>query len=679
MPFAQRTIPNKEEEDVVSINYIPTQEEQALAQRIHPRIQVMLDDRQPHLVSMRRSVLQTEGVSVDNPNDPRDEQIVMPMARAFNESKLSEIMAVGSTFTYAPVNRTEDEWRARIFNDLKDHHHRKTMWSSKEEKVKRAAIMMGVGIVRTGYRLQYRIVKDRVIGEKDGRNMHYIERKIPVYDDLFTDLVSPFDFFIDPNATSINDAADCGQTSTMSVYDFQEIFGSMPNFKNIEAVVDSAQKGVGVSFDDKGNMMTKNASRKDEVRLIEYFHKNKDQWYVMANGIQVSPDDNPLAEDSKELPFVSWHNDESYIKSSLGTKLVNGKTKIDINYNSIMGKPSFWTKGDPAILHNLIDLYTGFFRVAIRTQKLSSESIVATMGNFRPDTSRPWRHGDPVVGGMGKMQVMPLGNSNLGSIDAMISMLFQQMILAVGTDPRSLTDSSAKTATQSAIERETSTKRLAQLIRRWENESEMRLGNLLKNNMMQYYDKPEVVALTGAEDEEELATFTEVTEEDGFKFGKRLRKIQASMAFDEGKTKRKDGTYKYYLTEDPKGETSFLARPEYIRASDVYVTTSSERDIAQIRAIQVEQAQSNLRLFMELIPLAQPDQGGNILVKQEDLPNIKEAIKSIVIAGGGDPDKQIGNTEEEKPLQDKRDLVAQMQQERNPISDTPQLDEFTNA
>lgn len=643
-------LPELDKEDKTFENYQPSDEEQKRARRVHPRIQDMLDAREPFMPAMRRALLNYEGISRQNPDDQRDEQIVMPLARIFVEAKTAEEVRATNEYAFDPIEGKE--WMGKLMGDVNKHVIRKTSLNAKRIQMKRMKNLAGVSIGRTGYRRIMRTIKERVEGDENAIAYEWVEREVPIYDDLFVDVVSPFDFAIDPNATSLNDAMDCVHFHSENYETFLEAYSNDDRFKNVDLV----SPGKGVVFSNEGNMSTIESMGKNMVGIAEYFNALRDEWIIYANGIEIYC--GPLPDDHKMLPFFSYHNDPCFVTSfvPLDTQKSPNSGKETSSQEHVRAHEGFWSKGDPETIRDLIDLYTGFGRAMFRNAKLSGETIVATKPGFRFDEKKNWRTGDQAIGMAGQYEVTSLASSTAGNFQNMLDTIFQIIILSTGIDPRTLSDSKNKTATETLAQRETSMARLQQNLDFNNENGEIRLGNLMYKLQVQYYSKPEIVVLTGREEEEELADFHDI--EDDPKtgkpaYGRRYRRIKSDMKMKETKRKKKDGTYKYYLSKSEEGQKSFLARPYYIRGAEVDVRITTDKKLGELQAVKIEQAKDALSTASSLIQLAMPaGPGMEPMINKEDLPNMGFFLRQYIKAMGYAEEDAIGTGQKESSTEE---------------------------
>ena len=490
--------------------YLPTPAEQNKAKRIHPRIQEMLNHRSPYVPMIKRAILNYEGIARENPEDPRDEVIIWPIARTFVEAKTAEEAKAMPDYVFSAMEDKADAWKVELLKDVNEYVKRRVNMKNIKHQMLRQKNLTGVGIARLGYRRIMGKRKIRVPSDDDAVALKWKEREVPVYDDIFMDVVPTLDFAVDPNATSMKDAMDCVHFHAENFDVFLEAYGNDPRFKNIEKV----QPGKGFQFNADGTITPINTDGRNMVGIWEYFNKIRDEWVIYANGVQITPDDFPLPDDHKMLPFVSYHNQPSFVTVYVNYQFAGQRspnTGREIGYQqSIASHESFWTKGDPEIMRDLIELYTGFTRALARNAKLSGETIVATAGNFR-FAEKNWRTGDQAVGAMGKFEIKPLAQNITTNWEYMLNQMYTAMVQVTGIDPRNLAeDRPQKTATEASIMRETAMKRLQQNIDQNAEVNEVRLGEIIHKLVQQYYTKPHIVRLTGYEDKEQLKDFDSV-------------------------------------------------------------------------------------------------------------------------------------------------------------------------
>lgn len=633
------------EEKKEAQKHVPTADEQRRGLRIHKRINQCLTARAPYESMMERGLMLYDGIHLmdtDKKSSISNDNLVAPFARIFVDAKTAEEVKAISEYTFTAVEDSGDAWKVELLKDVNAHVRRKVKQKSKRHDMLRMKNILGVSIARIGYRKIMGKRKIRTDTNDDGDILAWEEREVPIYDDIFMDVVSPLNFFVDPNATTMDDAMDCGYFHGEHIDVFKEIYGNNPLFKNI----DDVEPGKHGMYTDKGFIaghFRNYGSTEDMVMVCEYFNKIRDEWVVYANGVEIYY--GPLPDDHKELPFVSYHNNTSFCTGllELSTRTINGE---EVSTNpTVSADKSFWTIGDPQTIMDLIELRTAHGRAAHRMVKRMSQRIIATRGTFTMPKDRDWLDGHEAKGAMGNVEILNLAGGGAGSGDWQWAFddLFQLMRLTIGIDPSNIADTKQKTLGEAEIQEESAQKRLNMGLEYNEENGETRMGTLIHMLVQQRYTKPELKRLTGDESESDLKSFDEV-EKDPVTgkplYGKRYRRIRASRNIKESAN-----GHRFTISEDDAGVSSFLSRPEYIRTSDVDIAVESGRKASQSRAIMLNKYDRILERIGQLLPFTQPDpMTGKAILSADDLPNMKAIITGIIKALDMNPDTDIGQT-----------------------------------
>jgi hypothetical protein len=616
----------------------------------------------PH-EQIRENIRLIEGkATVTNDSGINNVIEVMPIARAFVEAKTAEEIKVTSAYKFTPKKDARNNVFANIINDLADHVKKVTSYKSHKHTLTRQKNIMGVSIKRKGYRLIEQWDKIPTEFDRNGIPTCWEIKKIPFYDDIFEDIISPLQFAVDPNCTTLNDAEDCVCYTFMSKNKFDITFGNDPRWIN----TDKVNPGVKFKFNTKGDFIAEKSIQDKGVVVEEYFNVILNEWVVVANGVLISPifttlspvstDEKgnaikdvygfPLPDRHRQLPFVAQFNHSSFITESFGSIFTSSSSASEFSsYSSqITGKETFWRKGDPHVLKDLITLETGLTQAMFRNAKLASQVIIATDRGYK-FKSKKWKSGDQAIGMKGRYEVSPLGQTQQGQIQPLLDFLFQMKVLAIGIDPRNISqDNKTKSATEAAIIQETSMRRLNENIQFNIQEGELRDGNLTLKLIVQYYSVPEMVRLNGDESIEDLKLYHDVQyverkekSKDGAEdkliqipvIGKKYRSIQSKMTLEE---KQESDTGKYLLTKSEEGAHSFLLRPEYINILDVDIEITSENKLGEIQAVTKQQTNELVNTFLTLFAATNPGPNGEApAIDKSDLPPMKDIIKRLMV------------------------------------------------
>lgn len=638
--------------------------QQKRAKYISWRISLMQNEKSKFIQRKRRALMLYDGIfRLDgNPEGAfTKEEVVAPLARIFVEAKTAEEVRAFSDFQFFPVDDENDAWRAELLMEAVDHVRRITKSKSKRHELLRMKNIIGVSVKWKGYRgttVKMNITKEM---DDEGNPTAWEEKEVPGQNEIFEDIVDPIrDFLVDPNATTMEDALDCALYFRMNHEEAQEVFGNpLFDFTGVNPGSDGMVEGV---------MYFKKPSGQPDIFAIYCWPSAGYGADGMKPGFSKEVYFGGLSDEHKMLPFVSYHNVPTFTQGFFdGVVSRSDSGEPATSTGSVNARQKFWAyAGDPEIIMDLIDLRTSFGRSMYRACDLASRSIVATEGNFRFDNSKDWQHGEQAIGMKGKFENVTFGVANLSAFQATLDDVYQLCIQAVGVDPRNLADSKQKTATESIAQRETSMRRLEEGLSFNEENGEIRDGIITFKLIQQHYTQPKMVRLTGAETEDELKRFDETEGEHPQTgkplLGKQYRRIRTKKPMKEMKHSKKN-----MLKPTDSGTYSFIARPEYIRTSEMDVAVLTTRRAGEIRALAAAQASEGITMYSQLLPLAQPGPTGTPPLLSEEMKiKIVDAMDILIdkhmdamgIAGkkrtkGGDEEK----IEELKSLMEQRKLA----------------------
>lgn len=660
------TIPILTETEVQSGTTLSTQtqKQQERAKRIFDRLDQMLEHKRPYEQKIRQGLLAYDGISTTFENEAH--AFVVPFARIFCDTKTAEEYSAMTEFEFLPVDDDEDVWKVELLREITEHIRRKLKSRALKLRLIRMKNAAGVAIKRKGYRLVMRTIKEGVTYDEFGRMETWKDVEVPIYDDIYEEMVDPLDFVIDPNATSINDAVDCGQFHRMNWEDAYEMFGKDPRFDF---------KGVKPGLN---NM----------VEFYEHFNVNRDEWVLYAwssTGTHAERANmqrpavckevyfGPLPDDHKMLPYISYHCDVAYTTGYFDKILGRSNTTGEeaSSTENVVGRETFWTQGIPVTMADLTDYATAIDKQLLEAVRLAATHVVATKDNFRINNRKKWKSGEQIVGGMGKLELLNFAAPNLSAMEYVLTRYFELMVLLTGVDPRNLTDSKQKTATEDIAQRESSAKRINTGIEFNEDIAETRDGLITHKLIQQHYTRMEVVRLTGEESEKELERFDETMGEHPKTgkplVGKRYRRIRASRPMSEISR----GT-KRMLKKEHRGKFGFPSRPEYIRVSEVDIATVPKRRAGEVQALLKQEAREDLELLAQLVPLTQPSADGSApSISLDDMPNVRSMVERWILSRGGNPIRDIGQNKKDPKDKKLDDAVTNYRSKRKPINELP--------
>tara|TARA_Y100000310_G_scaffold84459_3_gene81356 strand:+ start:7087 stop:9135 length:2049 start_codon:yes stop_codon:yes gene_type:complete len=594
----------------------PTDKEAERKGMIDKRIEdEMIVHRFPHEQKWRRNIERFMGQVYDDQKSPKRSRVVTKDVFVYIDAKLAEKTRSMPRYIITPVE-PNDSWKAWVMEQSRNHAESTMGYHGKYHRWVFHKLLFGVGIMRIGHKLTYKTIRlEASANSEDG-----VEVRVPDYDDLFCYNVSPFKFLVDPNALSLDDAEDCAEFRLVNWNEFQDDYHMSPWYKNTEHVMPGVWHSLDPTFQRQANM-----APTDQVLIVEYFNKRRDMWVTYANGVEIRY--SPLPDQHKQLPYADLHNKPNF-GSTVG-RIQTGESE----YISVATEETFWSQGDADIIGQEQDQKTAFRRAHLDGAKRANTNIIATDGFVLDSTMTDWYQGTPVVGGMNRIQVMPLGRTDPSYVQV-VQELQQDMTKEVGVNPDVLISEKKQTATQSAIERESMLTRVQSDNIVDENTGIRRLGLLMSKLIVENYRKKQLTRITGNENIEEFEQVIPDANGEPL-YGARDRRIVSEHKIREITTS--DG--KYEITFKDGNSNSFAMRPNYVMSSLGFdVRVEPESTVAPSRELEKAKAMEAMRLAAELMAYVQ--QG---FLAPEDVPNVKYLSKRWMMAMGYDLQEAMGN------------------------------------
>ncbi|MBU0906954.1 MAG: hypothetical protein KKE05_02230, partial [Nanoarchaeota archaeon] len=301
-------------------------------------------------------------------------------------------------------------------------------------------------------------------------------------DDCYFESIPIWSFYVDPMADSMETARDCAKVLVMPLKDFEKKY---KRYKSSKKVIAGASVDNQAWFKPVGNIGD------DEVEVIHYYDKMEDLYLVIANGVLLTPHDNPIPYKHKELPFVRG---------------------IDV-----MLPHSFCGVGEPKIMKHLQAERDTIRNMRLDTTHLNIQKQYIVDDRLELDDedliARP--HGI-IRGPIDSISVIPqqpIGTEAYREEE----FINDDIIKATGIDIRMQSiEGKGDTATEVAILKESALKRIRLKLRCLERIALYRLARLRLGNIQQFYSIPVVKKVLGEEGVEEVDTFRNV----GFKHPK---------------------------------------------------------------------------------------------------------------------------------------------------------------
>jgi hypothetical protein len=355
---------------------------------------------------------------------------------------------------------SSDEVLAWYNNAIFQHGMDTTEFDQETTKARSAASMLGTSFTREEYRYETREVMDPV-SFKDGK-IQYKKKEIMDYDDVYTRYCRPENCFMDPSAEDQKYAMDCIYREVLDFDTFKELYLDKPEFKDVDKVVPASSLDKRAGFFLMGDDMEEN-----DVEILHYENRLTDSYDVLCNNVLIRK--GPMPNKHKELTLDVW------------------------TFYPMEGQ--IYGMGIPKIIYTLVEE-----RRTNRNQQLdrntlqNSKMFLANdLFDLDEDDLTPRPHGLIKVNTNGlpiQQAVMPLeyGDTPLSSI-RMDETLLQDQRRAHG-----MTESTemkpGTTATQAAIMKESTQRRIALVNTLMAWNTLIRIGKKKWSNMQFFYPAP---------------------------------------------------------------------------------------------------------------------------------------------------------------------------------------------
>jgi len=456
------------------------------------------------------------------PKDADDwrSDIYIPITSSVIEAQLSEIINQ-DLMPWAIERGAEDKSKAMVTNAILEY-----TWDVAKSDLALYEIIKDALIFGTGIGMEYYWKEQRDIKTSDGKT-----KRVTEFDNCYLEPVRLWDFYIDERARSFsgpNGAKDCIRRYIMDYDDFRNFFqGKTWDPHNNASLIKPGGDTNYYEFYKPPERMIHDR----EVEVLWYWNKPLDMLDIVANDVMVKHGPNPFKH--KQLPFIR---------------------AIDVK------RPyQFYGKGEPELLESLQDEVNTLRRMIIDRNHLDIDKPIMVSDTLTledDDTiSRP--HGIIPVGDVNAAKPLEYSDIPLSTFKT-LEMLNDDKIRVTGMDERQMSVQKAGTATEAAILREATLKRLNLKIWHIKNDTLVDIGRLRVANILQYYAQPRLEKIVGQEMTDRAKEEGTLVTQNGenFKEGYRNIRLKDQAIGINPETKEPE--------ELPaKGFTFFEAKPEF--------------------------------------------------------------------------------------------------------------------
>lgn len=506
--------------------YKPTDKEHETIRHVYTRKQDMADKRSEYEKKWDKWQKQWECYRSEKDADDWASDIYIPITTSIVESMLSEIVNQ-ELRPWALPRGAEDEPKSVVINNILEY-----TWDVAKSDIATFEIAKDALILGTGIGQEYYWKQERDITLPSGK-----KQRVTEYDDCYLEPVSLFDFYIDEKARGFFGpyaAQDCVRRYIMDYEAFRSFFQGkiwdpMGNANKVKPGGDTNY----YEFYHPPERINHNK----EVEVLWYWNKPEDLLAIVANDVMVRMGPNPYGH--KQLPFARV---------------------IDVKRTH-----QFYGKGEAELLESLQEENNTLRRMIIDRNHLDIDKPILVSDTLTIEDediiARP--HGVIPVGDVNAAK--PLEYSDIPrSVFSSLELLNDDKIRVTGMDERQQSVSTAGTATEAAILKEATLKRLNMKIWQIKNDFLVDVGRLRVANILQFYSQPKLEKIVGDKGtdtyKQKLAVAAQngqLVSKDGEDYTASYRRIRIkdkALNFNEGTG---------MVEERPaRGFTFFEARPE---------------------------------------------------------------------------------------------------------------------
>ena len=470
--------------------------------------------------------------------------IRIPWSHTVIDSALAEEVDAFPDIEY-DTQEDDDRPKLPVIDAAKKHVLAINNWDGFKTDARRICRIYGNCPVRIGYVRETRKIHERVpVRGDDGIKM--ITREVFDYpeDDIKLEVIdNPRRFLLDPNCRSMRDAEDCALITTVNWNMFRQKVQHDVRFKNADKVFPGAEYFIDFQTGNLTVPTNDGITTGKRVKILEYWNKALDRYIMIANGIVLR--DTCLVDDHKELPFAMLR---------------------------LWKRPHTpYAKGVPKMIESLESTYNELIGAEVQATKLAFPILTTSDdAGIDPKAVAPYP-GIIIEGAMDKMKL-----EQLGSVPAEVYKLKeeikQQIIWVSGVNYQQIySEKGTDRVGIEAMRKESMLSRITSNLREEEADFIVRLGDLIAQDIAQYYSTPRIRGLMSSEDVSELGKLS--FEKDGKQLVKdkggvvrgvmEWRKIPLkgfSYEEEEG-----EGGVKRMLPKKADVNGYILAKPEYIR------------------------------------------------------------------------------------------------------------------
>lgn len=212
------------------------------------------------------------------------------------KSRLFDIFFGKRPYVRVKGREPSDDFSARLVQEYQNYQYTLADYQKLGYDVLTQALIYGTGIAKIHWRYeeQERFVDVPIFEDAPEFGFKRVKRRMPVYDNVGFDLVDVFDFFVDPEATCIEDAEWVAHRTrrTLDYLERMEERGIYKNIDELKLELKENEESTGgtetepqkqIKLQIEGHLPDKSGLMKP-IEIIEYMNKADNDLITIANG-----------------------------------------------------------------------------------------------------------------------------------------------------------------------------------------------------------------------------------------------------------------------------------------------------------------------------------------------------------------------------------------------------------
>lgn len=455
--------------------YDPKGIEKQMLIRVYQRYIAMKDspDRKEAEKEWTRGRKQWEALREYRGDDEWQSNHYVPLTTAVVESALSEVIDQSPRPLILPRG-SEDTPKATVMSCTFDYTWEISDSDLEFEDIVHDAFIEGTGIGQEYFYSDIRRIK--TTPKKDSK-VDWNEEDVTDYNDCYLECVKNDDFFVDENARNFRGpyaARDCIRRYIMHIDDFKQFFkgSAWDPLGNAKFVKPGGDTNYYEWYKPPQGM-----DHSKFVEVLWYWAARPDDWLcIVANDVMVVCGPNPY--NHKQLPFAR---------------------AVDVKRTH-----KFYGKGEAALLESIQDELNTMRRMVIDRNHLDIDKMffVSNRLNLSEEDLIARPHGMIPVDDVNASKAIDY-NDVPQSVSLSKQWLEDDATVVTGINPRAQALPTTGTATEAAILKESTLKRIRLKVRRLEREFLTRIARLRVANIIQFYKQPKLEKIVGEQGTEE--------------------------------------------------------------------------------------------------------------------------------------------------------------------------------